>query len=72
MSKNNEINELAEIIKGLEKMAGQFEGMTGEFRKEFKEGFDKINNHLDKIDANSKEVGMSTLNQTTFLRAKFR
>lgn len=57
MSNNSEINELAEIIKGLEKMVGQFEGMTGEFRKkEFKEGFDKIDNHLDKIDANSKEV----------------
>ncbi|TVX77813.1 hypothetical protein FQP34_22025 [Peribacillus simplex] len=52
MSENNEINELAEIIKGLEKMSGDLEGLN----RKFKEGFDKVNNRLGKIDANSKEV----------------
>jgi soluble cytochrome b562 len=52
MSKNNEINEineineLTEIIKGFEKMAGDLEG----FKKDFKEGFDKVNSRLDAID----------------------
>ncbi|SIR38245.1 hypothetical protein SAMN05878482_103488 [Peribacillus simplex] len=46
MSKNNESDELAEIIKGLEKMAGDLEG----FKKDFKEGFDKVNSRLDAID----------------------